>query len=232
MERDNNSNSKVSLWDNLITYSRIMENVEMNEGVLSEELEKELDIVETNLEDKLRAYKNIINTHKATTEMLKEEIENYTNKIKTSTNIIKRLKDNVYCALVTFGNNNGKTFSKKYTDFTVYTKDSDALKYNTDKFDNILRDINEYPDEINKIATAQVTVRVPLKDVKYLTFDYDGDFEVEIKPLISNTKCRELLNEQETLKNTKSNDGLLNRINKIVSELEIRKETTQSVIFR
>jgi hypothetical protein len=223
---------KVSLWDNIITYSKIMEEVELNEGVLSKELEEQLDIVEANLEDKLRAYKHIINTNKAVVETLKDEITNFRNKIETSNKMMTKLKRNVYFALGNFGNYNGKTYSKKYDDFTVYTKDTESVNYNEEKLDDILSVLDNYPDEINKIVTAEVTIKMPIKDIKCISFDYDGELDVQIKPQLSKTKSKELLEEREHLLQTNPDSSLLKRIDKIISDLEITKTLNQSVVFK
>lgn len=64
-----------SLFDIQDEYFRLMSEIEENEGVLDEATEESLKINREELEDKLRAYKNIIAINKSNETVLKDEIE-------------------------------------------------------------------------------------------------------------------------------------------------------------
>lgn len=230
--------NKPTLFESVAQYAHIMMQVEDNDGVLTPELEEQLDITEDNLENKLRGYRYMLQMKKSTNELLKDEINNLKGKIEANENFERNLKSRVAYALKLFGENTGKNFKKKYNDFQVYTKDSEVINYNDEAVKDLLSKLDTYPDELNEIAYAEVTVKVPIKDLKLLKFDYmSKDKEVhlgsEIKTKVYKEDISKMLENVKLLQSNEfNNEEKLINYNKIINSLQIEKQNNTTVIFR
>lgn len=104
-------------------YNVLLGKIEMNEGLLSEEDENELMILEGEVEEKLHRYKFMIDKSQNDVGFLKDEKKRYDAHIKSAENLQTRLKKYVLFALNSFGTDTksgGKQL--KYVDLNAYTK--------------------------------------------------------------------------------------------------------------
>lgn len=84
-------------------YDYLVSQIEENEGEITEEIAEELAIAESELEDKLRAYRQIIDAQKANIAYNKDEIKRLRDRNTSFDKIAGRLKSSVVDALHIFG---------------------------------------------------------------------------------------------------------------------------------
>lgn len=199
-----------SLFDIQDEYFRLMSEIEENEGVLNEATEESLKINKEELEDKLRAYKNIITINKSNETTLKDEIERLSKRKRAISNLTDRLKVRVADALHIFTEANDKGVHKlTYPDFTVYTKDSESITYNQEELDNIiLRYIHTNEDDksiigqLDSITKSKVEFEGSIDEIKliisavkkyYLNKDLNLSFTIDKK--VAKDKYKELCDD-------------------------------------
>ena len=132
---------KKSLFDIVQDYEQIMFKVEEQDGVLEEDDLVSLEITEEELEEKLRAYKHIIDKNNSDIEYNKDEIDRLRSRNNTREKSTKYLKNLVVNALHLYGNKAKSNFNLKYPDFTVFTKTSKSCDVETKSIDNLLQDL-------------------------------------------------------------------------------------------
>lgn len=115
-------------------YLILMNEIEEAEGELTPELLERLEINRENFEDKMKAYKNVIDFKERNIGYAKDEIARLTARRKTHENLIKRLKLTQSNALKIFGN-------KSKTSKSGYNYDFDTFKASTWQLDKL--DVNE-----------------------------------------------------------------------------------------
>lgn len=165
-----------SLFDIQDEYFRLMSEIEENEGVLDEATEESLKINREELEDKLRAYKNIIAINKSNETVLKDEIERLSKRKKVISNLTDRLKVRVTDALHIFTEANDKgTHKLTYPDFTVYTKDSESITYNQEELNAIItkyiytnEDAKSIIGQLDSITKAKVEFEGSIDEIKLI----------------------------------------------------------------
>ena len=84
-------------------YDYLVSQIEENEGEITEEIAEELAIAESELEDKLRAYRQIIDAQKANIAYNKDEIKRLRDRNTSFDKIAGKLKSSVVDALHLFG---------------------------------------------------------------------------------------------------------------------------------
>ena len=165
-----------SLFDIQDEYFRLMSEIEENEGILDEATEESLKINREELEDKLRAYKNIIAINKSNETVLKDEIERLSKRKKAISNLTDRLKVRVTDALHIFTEANNKGIHKlTYPDFTVYTKDSESITYNQEELNDIItkyiytnEDAKSIIGQLDSITKAKVEFEGSIDEIKLI----------------------------------------------------------------
>ena len=104
-------------------YDYLVSQIEENDGEITEEIAEELAIAESELEDKLRAYRQIIDAQKANIAYNKDEIKRLRDRNTSFDKIAGRLKSSVVDALHIFGQvGKSGNYSLKFPDFTVIQK--------------------------------------------------------------------------------------------------------------
>ena len=120
-------------------YDYLVSQIEENDGEITEEIAEELAIAESELEDKLRAYRQIIDAQKANIAYNKDEIKRLRDRNTSFDKIAGRLKSSVVDALHIFGQvGKSGNYSLKFPDFTVYTKESESVSTNVNALDPII----------------------------------------------------------------------------------------------
>ena len=165
-----------SLFDIQDEYFRLMSEIEENEGVLDEATEESLKINREELEDKLRAYKNIITINKSNETVLKDEIERLSKRKKAIGNLTDRLKVRITDALHIFTEANDKgTHKLTYPDFTVYTKNSESIAYNQEELNDIItkyiytnEDAKSIIGQLDSITKAKVEFEGSIDEIKLI----------------------------------------------------------------
>lgn len=165
-----------SLFDIQDEYFRLMSEIEENEGVLDEATEESLKINREELEDKLRAYKNIIAINKSNETLLKDEIERLSKRKKAIGNLTDRLKVRITDALHIFTEANDKgTHKLTYPDFTVYTKNSESITYNQEELNDIItkyiytnEDAKSIIGQLDSITKAKVEFEGSIDEIKLI----------------------------------------------------------------
>lgn len=183
-------------------YNYLLSQIEDNEGELTLELEEELRITKEELEDKLRAYRQVILAEKANIEYNKDEIKRLRERNLGFEKGKDRLIKSVVQALQMFGNQgkNGN-YSLKYPDFTVYTKETESINIDENSLNDVINDLinsealHSDPDKFNivtcnmdyfsKIAKIHLSVEVPLLSIedfiKYIKDNRIANYSYEIK---------------------------------------------------
>lgn len=169
-------------------YDYLVSKIEDNNGELTDEIASELEITEKELEDKLRAYRLVIESQKANIEYNKDEIKRLQERNKSFDKIQYRLKEYVKFALHKFGvAGKSLNYSLKYPDFTVYTKESESITVDEDSMKDLISNmscINHMPFDINQRR---------FWDRCYGELDFIGDVEIKcnipLSKLTNVTKC-------------------------------------------
>lgn len=160
-------------------YDYLVSQIEENDGEITEEIAEELAIAESELEDKLRAYRQVIDAQKANIAYNKDEIKRLRDRNTSFDKIAGRLKSSVVDALHIFGQvGKSGNYSLKFPDFTVYTKESESVSINENALDPIITSllhiteapippednifIEKHKEELDKIASISITVDVPI----------------------------------------------------------------------
>lgn len=126
--------NKKSMFDIIMDYNNLLDEVEALDGELTPETEELMIKTQEEFEYKLRGYKEFNNFIKFKTEDLKLKIKKFQTNNKTLENRRKRLLEYVTFGLRTFGNINPKTgtIGYKADDFSVWLKNTEALNINDD----------------------------------------------------------------------------------------------------
>ena len=164
-------------------YDYLVSQIEENDGEITEEIAEELAIAESELEDKLRAYRQVIDAQKANIAYNKDEIKRLRDRNTSFDKIAGRLKSSVVDALHIFGQvGKSGNYSLKFPDFTVYTKESESVSFNENALDPIITSllhiteapllpednifVEKHKEELDKIASISITVDVPISLAK------------------------------------------------------------------
>lgn len=217
-----------SLFDIQDEYFRLMSEIEENEGVLDEATEESLKINREELEDKLRAYKNIIVINKSNETVLKDEIERLNKRKKAIGNLTDRLKVRITDALHIFTEANDKGIHKlTYPDFTVYTKNSESITYNQEELNDIITKYI-YTNEDAKSIIGQ------LDSITKAKVEFEGSID-EIKLIVSAVEKYKLnkdLNLSFTIDKKVTKDKYKSLCDDLIEAIDLNININTTSIFR
>jgi len=138
---------KKSLYNISIDYNELMNDIEDNEGVLTDEQITELEITENQLQSKSIAYLQVIRSKESFNSQIDDEIKRLTSIKKVNSNIVSRLNENLLNAVKMFG------------EFEVGLN-----KFGTRKSQSILvDDVNSLPKEFKTIKVTESANKAELK---------------------------------------------------------------------
>lgn len=239
-----------NIFDIAREYEDILSIIEDNEGEITPEITEKLSINESELEDKLRNYKHIIDRYKYEKEYVKDEQERLRNKIASRENTIRFLKNNIVETLKIYGIKSNTNYKLKYPDFTVYTRDSKSIDYDDNKLEFVIDKLeNEdysynQTDIINNLINVEFTVEVPIVDYKYfINKCNDNKYEVkDIKRSLNKTYAKELIKSREECEdiiiNKREEDYVeavyesLSEYEEVIADLNITENTSTTAIFK
>jgi len=139
---------KQSLFNITVNYNDLMNDIEANEGILTEEQITELEITEKQLQTKSIAYLEVIRGREAFVSQIDEEIKRLTALKKSNNNLVSRLKDNLLMAVKMFG-----SFEVGLTKFG--TRKSQSIS---------VEDINSLPSEFKNVKVTESADKKALKE--------------------------------------------------------------------
>lgn len=134
-----------SLFEIKRDYEAIVDELEINGGELTEELEQQLAINEEEVVDKLDNYRKIIINLENETVAIKEEINRLKAFSKTKENTAKRLKESALDAVITFGQD-GKSGNKVFNlpDCKFFTRTSKSFCINEERLNILINCFLQY----------------------------------------------------------------------------------------
>lgn len=152
----------------------IFNNIENNEGEVTEEELAELEITKEQLDEKLKQYKKAILNWESDVVSCKEEEKRIKENRIIKEHRIERLKNYMLDAIVKFGYD-GKSKNKYYDlpDGKLYTRNTDEVIYNEDRI-NIL--INICYELIENYTDDGRSVLEKINELKKLHYDYIDDY--------------------------------------------------------
>lgn len=140
--------NKKSLFNISINYNELMQGIEANEGILTDEQIEALEITEKDLQSKSIAYLEVIKGKESFVSQIDEEIKRLTALKKVNNNITARLKDNLLNAVKMFGG------------FEV-----GLTKFGTRKSQSIsVEDVNLLPSEYKVVKVTESADKKLLKE--------------------------------------------------------------------
>lgn len=228
-------------------YNYLLSQIEENEGELTPELEEELNITADELEDKLRAYRQVIIAQKANIDYNKDEVKRLRERNSGFEKTRDRLLKSVVKALHTFGNvgKNGN-YSLKFPDFTVYTKETESISINENAL-NCMVEAFLYPasnsltskdryfiescgNELNKIASVDVIINAPiwlletlgncLNDIGIKDIDYKVKFD------------KKAIKELDDYAMNCNNESETSKISDVMDLIDMNKVTSETAIYK
>lgn len=139
---------KKSLFNIQKDYKELMQEVEIAEGILTDEQITALQINENELQSKSIAYLEVVRTKEATNTLIDNEIKRLQQLKKVNTNVLTRLNENLLQAVNTFG------------EFEV-----GLTKFGTRKSSSItVEDVNSLPVEFKTIKVTESANKTELKN--------------------------------------------------------------------
>ena len=129
------------------TYIELIRQVEDADGEITDEINEQLEINETQLQSKSIVYLSVIKNKEAFTMQIDDEIKRLQAIKKNNSNIIKNLKERLLVAVNLFG-----AFEVGFTKFS--TRKSEAV---------IIDDVNELPKEFKVIKVTEQADKLAIK---------------------------------------------------------------------
>lgn len=139
---------KKSLFNIQKDYKELINEVEIAEGVLTDEQITALEINERELQSKSIAYLEVVRTKEAKNTLIDNEIKRLQQLKKVNTNVLNRLNENLLQAVNTFGN-----FEVGLTKFG--TRKSSSIK---------VEDVNTLPAEYKTVKVTESANKTELKN--------------------------------------------------------------------
>lgn len=133
-----------SLYEINNTLLNLFSAIEENEGEITEEQEKLLDITKDKLDEKLTDYKNAIQQWKNDIEAIKCESKRLSDRKNTLTNRINILKENMLFAVENFGHKGKTNMYYELPDARIYTKANMSIELDEYKINIMLNAIVGY----------------------------------------------------------------------------------------
>lgn len=194
----------------------VFNEIESNEGVLTEELEQKLNITQDAFKDKIKSYANYIKHLESQIAEIKEEKQRLDNLKKSKEKTIERLKDVMISAINTFGdvNKSGNHFvdydtgkvmikpteSVQVNDENLSTITDGILRYfrrkslyeqtiTTDSIEDLVKDINLYIDDEANFTTDDLR-----------SIDGNLQLQINIDTFLNNPECIQALEKLMSLR--------------------------------
>lgn len=139
---------KKSLYNISVDYSELIREIELNEGILTEEQIELFNINKTELQSKSIAYLEVIKGKEAFNTLIDNEIKRLQALKKVNNNIITRLKENLLGAVNLFG-----SFEVGLNKFGI--RKSSAIQVD---------DVNSLPDEYKTRKLTETANKTELKN--------------------------------------------------------------------
>lgn len=243
-----------NIYDIADDYIAVIAEIENNDGEITEDLEKKLQIAEDELEEKLRAYRSVIKQNESFVDYNKDEIKRLRDRNKSFDNTKERLCKYIIPALHMFGNQTANgNFSVKYPDFSVSTRLSESVSLNPDKVQTLLnakaglieKDAHVAKVLLNNQSTldllgdVEITIKVPFTEISKYSRELQHDSTAGVVWNIPKKNLKELIEDRDHLHEMISN-GLdskghvddYNILNDFLNYIEAEIVTKESVNFR
>jgi len=171
-------------------YIHIMDELEGNDGELTDEILDRLNINKNELDEKLDNYRLVILDYEAQQAALKSEVERLSNRIRVKANVIQSLKDRMNIAVALYGEPNksgSKVYESKTARYTyVYSKPVVVTDETKIRFDN---------EEVSPYLRGAFSFKAPADKVKGIIAILNDKFKlsVEAKPELSKTTIKPIL---------------------------------------
>lgn len=194
----------------------LFDEIESNEGVLTEELEQKLNITQDAFKDKIKSYANYIKHLESQIAEIKEEKQRLDNLKKSKEKTIERLKDVMISAINQFGdvNKSGNHFID-YNTGKVMIKPTESVQINdenlniitdgilqyfrrkslceqtitTDSIEDLVKDINLYIDDEVNFTTDDLR-----------SIDGNLQLQINIDTFLNNSECIQALEKLMSLR--------------------------------
>lgn len=200
----------------------VFEEIESNEGILTEELEDKLTITQDRFKEKIKSYADYIKHLEGQIQTIKVEKQRLDDLKKSKEKTIERLKDTMAYAINMFGDvNKSGNHYVEYDTGKVTVRPTESVSLDSDRIDNInqsimgyfyhknmidesveAKDVEELIDDINKFYNSTITS----DDLSALT-DYIK-IDINLLTLLSNANGIELFNN--IVKSLITNDKPIN----------------------
>ncbi len=235
-------------------YIAVIAEIENNDGELTEDLEKKLQIAEDELEEKLRAYRSVIKQNESFVDYNKDEIKRLRDRNKSFDNTKERLCKYIIPALHMFGKQTASgNFSIKYPDFSVSTRLSESVSINPNKVQTLLdakagliecdahvaKVLLNNQSALDILGDVEVTIKVPFTEISKYSRELQHDSTAGVVWNISKKNLKELIGDRDHLHEMISN-GLdseghvhdYNVLNDFLNYIEAEIVTKESVNFK
>ncbi len=202
-----------SLYEINNTLLNLFSEIEQNEGEITEEQAKLLDITKDKLDEKLTDYKNAIQQWKNDIEAIKCESKRLSDRKNALTNRIDILKENMLFAVENFGRKGKTNMYYELPDARIYTKTNRSIEINNYRINimfkavvGYIRDYNKYDDAnfliyLNSFAEAVGIEPYTYDDINTMNINITKQFS--LKDFINNKSAihDEIKNEKELVSN-------------------------------
>lgn len=202
-----------SLYEINNTLLNLFSAIEENEGEITEEQAKLLDITKDKLDEKLTDYKNAIQQWKNDIEAIKCESKRLSDRKNALTNRIDILKENMLFAVENFGRKGKTNMYYELPDARIYTKANRSIEINNYRINimfnavvGYIRDYNKYDDAnflmyLNSFAEAVGIEPYTYDDIDTMNINITKQFS--LKDFINNKSAihDEIKNEKELVSN-------------------------------
>lgn len=235
-------------------YMAIIAEIENNDGELTGDLEKRLQITEDELEEKLRAYRSVIKQNESFVDYNKDEIKRLRDRNKSFDNTKERLCKYIIPALHMFGKQTASgNFSVKYPDFSVSTRYTESVSINPDKVQTLLnakagliekdarvaKVLLNNQSALDLLGDVEITIKVPFTEISKYSRELQHDSTAGVVWNIPKKNLKELIEDRDNLHEMISN-GLdseghvrdYNILNDFLNYIEAEIVTKESVNFR
>lgn len=147
-----------TLYEITLEQKTLINEIEAMEGEITPEMERQLAITESQLQQKSIAYLEVIRAKESFNDLIDNEIKRLQQMKKVNNNVIDRLNDNLLLAVKTFG------------EFTVGTQ-----KFGTRKSSQVIvEDVNSLPKKYKTIKVTESADMVALKKAIQAGEQIDG----------------------------------------------------------
>lgn len=243
-----------SLYDIAQSYVDIISEIDENDGCVTEELDKKLQITEEELENKLRAYRHVIQTQDKYKEYNKDEIKRLRDRNTTFDNAKERLFKYIIPALHMFGTQTKSgNYNLKFADFSVSTRMNNSVIVNQEKIQSLLdaetglsettRDhynlTNNQPHILDKLGLVEVSFKIPFSELRKFRDRFINDSTAGAVWNLSKSNLKELMEQRAELYRRIDDGNGSNQdiddaddLNEVLEYIEARVEGKETVNFK